>query len=718
MAIIAINFNDVDSIVYIDHSPLKELCEVNEKVLFRVVDLINPTNPPQYYSSQEFLYEKKYIRLTPFTSICWGVYVQTDSPSIQRVLYEHSLNRLHRLLSLNLDPTNNMIYSMITEGINNLNSFSDTMKKILTQSGPGAENTLPPVLQFILYHVTKIKLDFNTRALGYLTYLSNNGTDKIFQSLCQNILQNNVMGPIVFITPELGRFSTVGGIGVMVNELTQAMAALGCQIHVISPYYNFNRKGKTGYLEAEGIYWLQNISTYVGNEYVEVGVHQGKENGVNLHFLHNFNYFPTPYATGSPIYQLGQIVLMAKASLELCCQLRLLPSIIVTNDWFTALTPAYAKRSGAFGTTFIGTTFFHLIHNIEEGYEGKIYIDGNDDLGYIHQLSRDLITESFTGGIVINASKCVLLSCDQWGTVSTSYRDDMIRTSPLGNLLARFPAPFGKQNGIRLEERLALLKTLAKDHEEAKSILQKKYFGEVDLNVPIFAFIGRIVLQKGVHLILNAARELIEYTRGRIQILIGGMANMKDPYAAQCSWSIQALRRQYPRHFWGDPNEFFVDGALVNYGADFGLMPSLFEPSGVVQQEFFAGGTPVICFKTGGLKDSVFEFDSYKGTGNGFTFEAHSHGDFVYAVQRALAIFNNKENYQKLRKQAFDSVLDVEEVAIAWIREYARLRQRMWTPPKALSQLIKSVEEEVILEKNSEPDKLETEKSEITPTEK
>jgi hypothetical protein len=49
----------------------------------------------------------------------------------------------------------------------------------------------------------------------------------------------------------------------MVNELTQAMAALGLDIHIISPYYNFNRKGKTGYLEAEGIHWLQNIVTYV-----------------------------------------------------------------------------------------------------------------------------------------------------------------------------------------------------------------------------------------------------------------------------------------------------------------------------------------------------------------------------------------------------------------------------------------------------------------------
>ena len=78
-----------------------------------------------------------------------------------------------------------------------------------------------------------------------------------------------------------------------------------------------------------GVHWLQNIVTYIGFEYCEVGIHQGKEHGVQLHFLHNFNYFPTPYSTGSPSYQLKQIVLMAKASLELCCQLRILPSMYI-----------------------------------------------------------------------------------------------------------------------------------------------------------------------------------------------------------------------------------------------------------------------------------------------------------------------------------------------------------------------------------------------------
>ena len=57
---------------------------------------------------------------------------------------------------------------------------------------------------------------------------------------------SNKLGPIVFCTPEIGRWSTVGGLGVMVDELAIGLADLGQEIIVISPYYERSRKGKTG----------------------------------------------------------------------------------------------------------------------------------------------------------------------------------------------------------------------------------------------------------------------------------------------------------------------------------------------------------------------------------------------------------------------------------------------------------------------------------------
>jgi glycogen synthase len=155
-----------------------------------------------------------------------------------------------------------------------------------------------------------------------------------------------------------------------------------------------------------------------------------------------------------------------------------------------------------------------LSYEPKVGYEGKIYLD-DDDYSYVHQLARDMVYDPHSRQACINSSRTALLSSDQWGTVSESYRNDLMRVSPLSGLLCSFPAPFAKLNGIKLSERLVALSKVAKDHETAKAMIQKKYFGEVDPSIPVYAFVGRIVLQKGVHLVLNAVRELMDVTRGK-----------------------------------------------------------------------------------------------------------------------------------------------------------------------------------------------------------
>lgn len=85
---------------------------------------------------------------------------------------------------------------------------------------------------------------------------------QIYPSIdCKNVLETNKLGPLVFCTPELGRWSTVGGLGVMVDELSVGLAALGQQVIVISPYYDRNRRGETGYLSKDpaGIAYVDNI---------------------------------------------------------------------------------------------------------------------------------------------------------------------------------------------------------------------------------------------------------------------------------------------------------------------------------------------------------------------------------------------------------------------------------------------------------------------------
>ena len=511
------------------------------------------------------------------------------------------------------------------------------------------------------------------------SYLSN---PKIAE-MAENITNSNVLGPICFVTPELGRWSTVGGLGVMVDELSQGLSTIGQEVIMISPYYDRNRKGQQNYLENDpfNIKYLRNIEVSLDGQYT-FGVHAGEGNGgIKYYFLHNFKIFPRPYPDFTASETVREISLFAKGCLQLLCDLGKIPALIITNDWFTGLTAGYAKCKH-FGDTFNGTIFFHICHNLEPTYEGRIYPSPQEGaLEGIHQLPRDCLVDPWWKQTVINPSRCAIMMSDQWGTVSNSYKQDLQNSSPLASLLNQKPQPFSYPNGIFRVRRLkALQEKAGTDRLECKRYIQKTYFGygDVDPNVPIYSFVGRLTQQKGVLMILDSVEEVIRITGGKVNILVGGMGDPRDPYCAACINKINYLRGKYSYAFWANPQEFFVDGPKVNFGSDFGLMPSLFEPGGIVQHEFFIAGTPVIAFRTGGLKDTVFEFQWDNNSGNGFTFDYYTPGDLINAIDRSLHLFRNKEKFEICRKNAFNSAIDVADVSRAWCKEFYRLKGKIF----------------------------------------
>lgn len=133
---------------------------------------------------------------------------------------------------------------------------------------------------------------------------------------------------------------------------------------------------------------------------------------------------------------------------------------------------------------------------------------------------------------------------DQWGTVSKSYRDDLKSSSPLAGVLNNFSKPFAFPNGIPIKQRLKRLRDVGgPNHLAAKEKLQQKYFNfeKLDDSIPVLSFVGRVVAQKGVHVILECAEDLINKHDQKICILVGGPANPKDPYAAKCANKMKDL---------------------------------------------------------------------------------------------------------------------------------------------------------------------------------
>ena len=121
-------------------------------------------------------------------------------------------------------------------------------------------------------------------------------------------------------------------------------------MYVISPYYEQNRKGETGYLAKDpaGINYVDNITVELGGQLTVLGVHMGVVDGVKVVFLHHTEIFPSPYADALPHIVMKQLAVFGKGCLEFCCKRQIFPSVCVTNDWYTGLIPAYAKV-GAFG---------------------------------------------------------------------------------------------------------------------------------------------------------------------------------------------------------------------------------------------------------------------------------------------------------------------------------------------------------------------------------
>ncbi len=134
-----------------------------------------------------------------------------------------------------------------------------------------------------MYQIVRTQGLTEIKALSLLLALSKTAKSARVASVCRDTLAVNSLGPIVFVTPEFGRFSTVGGVGVILDgaqsfiflhyiyvnllftliELARSLVILGCEVYVVSPYYNFGKDGKTGYLEKEEIKWERNIVTYI-----------------------------------------------------------------------------------------------------------------------------------------------------------------------------------------------------------------------------------------------------------------------------------------------------------------------------------------------------------------------------------------------------------------------------------------------------------------------
>ena len=757
IAFIAINFGDTESKLDLDFSYLLKKPFFKNLDINTIIKIENwDDSEINYYFTDDIFSRRHSISIMPYESFMIGFsIVKPFEPDLFHKIFSDSLIDLCKKINDNLRNENLKSKEKNKKFIPSLGKFSYDLSIISSQLKYLLENNLS-LCEFAkwLNTIETILSEYNIKYPDYfnnllfiqkiphlstqyykyislLNSLPSNSFEKypkicLYSDQIQNI---NKFGNLCFITPEIGKWTSVGGLGVMLDELSQCLEKLGQDIIVISPYYHFDRNGKSNYFENDqnGFIYINDLEIEMDKAYT-FKIYFGKMNKIKYYFIYNKEVFPEAYHQGTVYENIIRIGLFAKASLELLCSIQTIPSVIITNDWFSGFVPAYGKNDDNYKGVFKYCSFFHITHNLEEGYQGVIHLPNNAKENYsdILGLKPELIYDK-NNNKIINPSQTAFLTSDQWGTVSKTYRDDLLNKSNLKNILKEFPSPFAYSNGIFKEKRINEIKNLIKDilkneennidindidilNEDYKDIckaqLQQKYFKEnFNPKKILFSYLGRITEKKGIKIILDNAEELIK--KYNIQILIAGKANTSEKYALKCIELIENLKKKFPQNFWAQPKEFFSDPILLRYGSDFGLMPSIFEPGGIVQHEYFISNTPIIAFKTGGLKDSIEEYNSSKKTGNGFLFDNFENKDFLNAINRAIKIFGNKNEYKKLCSNAFESAIDVEDVAQKWGEEFYRIKNKIFFNKKIVDDEIFNFKKNINNEKKKFDEEME-----------
>jgi starch synthase len=478
---------------------------------------------------------------------------------------------------------------------------------------------------------------------------------------------------ILFSASEAAPFAKEGGLGDVVGALPKYLARLGHDVRVVIPrYYSVNRE-KFGLRLLPGT--LVVPMGIIGRMYC--GVYEGRLPGsdVPIYFLEHENFYGR-----SGLYQEdgqgymdndNRFVFLSKASLELCKMLDWRPDVIHAHDWHTGIIPMLLNSSYLHDRHVGNAASLMTIHNMQ--YQGSYYPGLMEVLGIGWKHFNYLELEHHDE---VNLLKGGIYHANVLNTVSEGYARE-IRTPEYGWGLEgvvqdRADDLYGILNGVDYEEwnpakdpfiaATYTARTVKKGKAACKRDLQEVFGLPQRDDVPLFGVVSRMVGQKGTDIIAEAIHRILEMD---VQFVMIGNG---EPWAHFYFGDIAAL---YPEKFAcliGYSEEL---AHKVEAGADFFIMPSAFEPCGLNQMYSLAYGTPPIVRATGGLVDSVENFDEQALTGDGFMFHNHTANALFDTVGwAAWTFFNNPKGLAALRKNGMKKRFTWEASAVKYEELY------------------------------------------------
>ena len=484
---------------------------------------------------------------------------------------------------------------------------------------------------------------------------------------------------ILMASSEAVPFAKTGGLADMVSALSLALAKQGNEVRIVVPrYYSINKDE----LKLKALEGPMGVPIGGGEEWC--GVYEGtlpgsgKKNPVPAYFIDHENFFGRDGIYGVPsepdfLDNPRRFTFFCRSVFQLCRKIDWFPDVLHSHDWPCALVPVFLKfgeRYGAFSKTVSALT----IHNL--GYQG---IYGKDNF-YATGLNWDTFySAGFEDWNMMNLLKAGICSADVVNTVSKNYAEET-KTQAYGfrldsTLRSRSNDYRGILNGIDNKiwnpekDKYIPVPYSAKNMEgkaKAKELLQQEFGLPPSPDTPVIGLISRLTFQKGVG-------ELFGPTYGSAYAICRDMNLHFVVLGSGESWCENEIRSLAGKlsNFRAKIGYDEKTSHLIEAGSDFFLMPSRYEPSGLNQMYSQVYGTIPIVRKTGGLMDTVENFDQDTGSGTGFMFDDLTPQAIYNTVGWAIwAYYNRKPQIEAMRKRGMEKNFSWEKSAGEYLQMY------------------------------------------------
>ena len=474
---------------------------------------------------------------------------------------------------------------------------------------------------------------------------------------------------VLLASSEVHPFSKTGGLADMVGALGKALARAGYEVRLVTPLY---RGVRERFPQMHRVDWYFDLP--LGDRRVQAALWSLEmEKGLMAYFIeqpaffdraalyheHNVSYPDNP----------DRFIFLSKCVAHLARYLPWQPKVVHVHDWQTALVPALMlqqHRAEGWGTP---PSTCLTIHNL--AYQG-IFPPGNFALTNLPANFFTMDGLEYHGHL--NCLKGGIVYSDIITTVSPRYARE-ITTEEFGygldGLLRRRQKQLvGILNGVDYDEwdpshDPFLIERYSATRPAGKAACKRALQQELGLpqsgDVPLFGTISRLADQKGVDIQLGALEEMLNANL-QFVLLGSGSANYERGYAelARRFPSKAAIRVDY-------------DEALahrIEAACDFYVMPSRYEPSGLNQMYSLRYGAVPIVRATGGLDDSVIDFNEDPKRACGIKFHEYSARALAKAIRKALALYREAGLLRQYRRNAMKAAFPWEQAVKEYLKAY------------------------------------------------